>query len=975
MIVPNLYINTQKNNPTTGIIEDNWLQADIDPSVNITLKDSIKKAKDVGKVFTTYTNPFTLPASKRNNTIFKRFSSNKVYEGFDPRRKYDARIQLNGVDFKKGYIKLNVVNMQNNMPLSYSIQFFGELASVKDILSDGNLRQLNGLSNFEFPYTPEVVRLGFEEGFDVSIDVDAGIPANFRLELTNGVETAGNVLLTLDDIQYTIPVPAGGPAYVTTAIFNYMFQIPNLGWNFFKESYNGYMNAINFTNGQNGFSPDLLFDTNNVDYLTANVQIITNGNSDPTEDQVTITPNTAGKFKFPLLSHTRGFEYSDDNGFHQLQTPDQIELNEAIPLAQRLNMYDLKPAIRVEDIFQGIEDNYPIVFNKDWMFGSEDGSIPASPIKDMYLWLHNRKGYAGYLNSDGDPSLFEWERIARYNGNGPAQGEWQLVDNGYNDERPYSYIGQISKYWDGDFRVYGMAGQGDVTLDVWIMKESGGQYEDYHFQATGTGNEDEIICSFHFPQDTYPSAGQYNGQGWYIKTKLTCDTAILEITPKLNVVSHSIRYTPLIQTHLPNTFSSDSESDFTSIKTIENLNAAGLMPDYKCIDFLSDLFKLYNLVAYEQIQIDGSYKIMIESYDNFMNKGVKYDITKYIDISKSTVERISPFAIVDYTFEEPSTFLAINQAENTGDSFGNSAFNVSNFSEGLSGSNSLLFDGGTYEVKPKLEKVMYERINTRPLKRQTPIQWGWMVGDQTTNLPEPVKGKPLYMFINRKQIGGSPLSNENQFSIRWADNEVSYYANIPSNVNEDRTQTLHFNAELEEYYPEAGVNENSLFNNFHVNYIKGIYSEYSKKIKVDAFLPPLIFSKLRLNDTIIVDNTDYFIDEMDINITTSKVKFSLLRVTNIVTRIEGNNEDSEPNEDNEELWNTTEDIWSTLPQARALSSSPFAQRVIDDGGTVESEECVYDKIFTYFRSEYYERVIADGGTIESEECVNEKLIA
>ena len=54
MIVPNLYINTQKNNPTTGIIEDNWLQADIDPSVNITLKDSIKKAKDVGKVFILY---------------------------------------------------------------------------------------------------------------------------------------------------------------------------------------------------------------------------------------------------------------------------------------------------------------------------------------------------------------------------------------------------------------------------------------------------------------------------------------------------------------------------------------------------------------------------------------------------------------------------------------------------------------------------------------------------------------------------------------------------------------------------------------------------------------------------------------------------------------------------------------------------------------------------------------------------------
>ena len=83
---------------------------------------------------------------------------------------------------------------------------------------------------------------------------------------------------------------------------------------------------------------------------------------------------------------------------------------------------------------------------------------------------------------------------------------------------------------------------------------------------------------------------------------------------------------------------------------------------------------------------------------------------------------------------------------------------------------------------------------------------------------------------------------------------------------------------------------------------------------------------------------------MDIDVTTSKVKFSLLRVTNIITRIEGNNEDTIPNEENEELWNTTEDIWSTLPQARALSQSAFAQRVSDDGGVVESEECINNKL-------------------------------
>ena len=939
MIKPQLYINTQKNDPVTGEIIDNWMIADIDPKISIVLKDSIKKSKDVGKVFTTYTNPFTLPASKTNNQIFKRFSSNKVYEGFDPRRKYSARVQLNGIDFKKGYIKLNVVNMVKNLPNSYSVQFFGELASVKDILSDGNLRELNNINNFEFPYTYDNVRLGLEEGFDVSIDVNAGVPANFRLELTNGVETAGDVLLTLQDVQYTIPVPAGGPSYVTQAIFDYMFQVPNLGYNFFIESYNGYMNTINFTRSVNGWSPDLLFDTNGVNYLTANAITITSGNTDPTEEDIIVTPNTSGMFKFPLISHTRGFEYSE-SGFHTLQTNADIQLNTPIPIVDRLSMYDLKPAISIKAIFDGIEESYPIVFNKDWLFGGV-GVGQASPIADMYLWLHNRKGYAGYLESDGNPSMFEWSRDVRRDGAGPSTNEWQKYE-GLSDIRPFE-AGTGSKYWDGTFKVSQMAGDGDVTLDVWIMREEGGQYLDFHFRQTGDHNDDEILCDFHFPQPTQPDAGQYNGQTWFVRTKITCSSSILELVPELLVTEHVSTYNGL--DHRPNRYSASNEFGPNPIKTIGVINAAGLMPDYKCIDFLSDLFKMYNLVAYEQIQLDGSYKIMIESYDSYMSKGVKYDITQYIDIDNSTVERISPFSIVNYEFSEPVTFLAINQHENTGDSWGNSAFNVSNFSEGAGSSNSLLFDGGTYDVKPKLEKMMYDRIKERPTNRQTPIQWGWMVGNQQTNLPEPAKGKPLYMFINRKQIAGIPLDTDQQFSIKWDTyHDPSNFINVPSNVNLDGSQTLHFNAEFDEYYPQAGENHNSLFNNFHINYIKGIYSEYSKKIKVSAFLPPLIFSKLKLNDTIIVDNTDYFIDEMDIDVTTSKVKFSLLRVTNIITRIEGNNEDTIPNEENEELWNTTEDIWSTLPQARALSQSTFTQRVSDDGGLVESEECINHKL-------------------------------
>ena len=132
MFQVSLHINSQIVDEITGEVTDNWFDADLDPQVNISLNDSIKNAKDVGRVMTAYSNQFKLTASKSNNKIFKYFHNHNVLEGFDSRRKHEAILKLNGFDFKKGYIKLNKVNLKDNYPLSYDIQFFGELSSLKD---------------------------------------------------------------------------------------------------------------------------------------------------------------------------------------------------------------------------------------------------------------------------------------------------------------------------------------------------------------------------------------------------------------------------------------------------------------------------------------------------------------------------------------------------------------------------------------------------------------------------------------------------------------------------------------------------------------------------------------------------------------------------------------------------------------------------------------------------------------------------
>ena len=51
------------------------------------------------------------------------------------------------------------------------------------------------------------------------------------------------------------------------------------------------------------------------------------------------------------------------------------------------------------------------------------------------------------------------------------------------------------------------------------------------------------------------------------------------------------------------------------------------MPNIKVLDFLTGMFKMFNLTAF--VQDDGKVKVM--TLDKFMEQGICRDITKYVD--------------------------------------------------------------------------------------------------------------------------------------------------------------------------------------------------------------------------------------------------------------------------------------------------------------------------------------------------------
>jgi hypothetical protein len=781
MFQVSLHINSQVIDETAGGTIDDWYDADLDPQVNIVLNDSIKDAKDVGKVMTAYTNQFKLPASKNNNKIFKYFHNHSVLNGFDSRRKHEAILKLNGFDFKRGYIKLNKVDLKDNAPLSYSIQFFGELSSLKDILGNADLKDLTSLAKYNHEYSLSNVRDGFEEGLD---------------------------------FDFTTSPP-------------------------------------------------------------------------------TITKSSNGDVKYPLISHTRLFEY-DSQKFHRLLSEEEKDDGYTVLSSDRLSYNDLKPAIRVTRVIEAIEETFPqIKFDTSWIESST--AKFGSPFDDLFIWLHRDKGYITY-GQDIESKTF-WANLK--DGTGEFEYEYSSGDtSGILPLSTFTFGGGVGTFYECEFELTPDGG-GENQIAVILLNE---------------GEVFDVIIENSSGQTTIEFGLPFEPNGnWEIITQVFPADDVSNITPKLTVN----KYAPASQGG-----NKSAVYGNVSISLVKDIIVPLLMPKKKIIDFLSDLFKMFNLVAYEERQLDGTYKIFLESLDSFYRKGTSYDITQYIDISNSSVERVAPYGSVSLKFPEPKTFLAINQRQITGDDFGDVSFRVSDFDEGNNTSSSLLFDGGEYNIEPKFEKVMYERLNNSVDDSQTNIQLGLYVNDNKENVPEPVIGEALLLYIVQEQTG-SPVQY-----IEWSDGTNSIEYNRPSSVKSDSSQTLHFNEEFDEWTLQT--NPNSLFNNFYKNYIEGIYSPYARRVVVDAYLPSLIYSKVKLNDSIIIDKIVFLIESIKTNFKNGKTSLKLLRVTDFETKYVVPSEDQLVWNTEESLWNNKTETWDEITSGRVVETNVSIQLMLRD---------------------------------------------
>ena len=139
-------------------IYNDFTKLDLFKDESVSITDTIQNVKDPAKIFSPFSQQFSVPASKHNNKFFKHYYNSEVANSYDARFLGDALIQLNGTNYKKGSFRLTSVELKNNVAYSYKLVFTGETVEFKQILAENELSSLELPESLNFEYTSSFVK-------------------------------------------------------------------------------------------------------------------------------------------------------------------------------------------------------------------------------------------------------------------------------------------------------------------------------------------------------------------------------------------------------------------------------------------------------------------------------------------------------------------------------------------------------------------------------------------------------------------------------------------------------------------------------------------------------------------------------------------------------------------------------------------------------------------------------------------------
>ncbi len=151
-------------------IEGNRIELFNDEQIQIT--SSVQNISDISKVFTDFSQSFTVPASTVNNAIFQHFYQSDVDSTIDHNIRRSAIIEIDLTTFRRGKIQIEKANIKDGLPENYQLTFYGEIRTLKDAFGEDKLNLLN-LTSLEFQFTAANI---YNRITDLATDYDVRYP-------------------------------------------------------------------------------------------------------------------------------------------------------------------------------------------------------------------------------------------------------------------------------------------------------------------------------------------------------------------------------------------------------------------------------------------------------------------------------------------------------------------------------------------------------------------------------------------------------------------------------------------------------------------------------------------------------------------------------------------------------------------------------------------------------------------------------
>ena len=155
------------------------------------------------------------------------------------------------------------------------------------------------------------------------------------------------------------------------------------------------------------------------------------------------------------------------------------------------------------------------------------------------------------------------------------------------------------------------------------------------------------------------------------------------------------------------------------------------------------------------------------------------------------------------------------------------------------------------------------------------VQWGYSVDDNQ----QPYIGAPFIFYLKHYE-NGTDINYVNTVDGDGLPTAVTsindYFLPLNSRLGDTTSQTINFFAEQDEW--ALAINDQSLFQNYHRNYIASIFNQSNRMTTVTAYLPQSILINFQLNDTFVINNIEYKINSIKTNLLTGKSDLELLNV-------------------------------------------------------------------------------------------------